>query len=240
MSIKSMDQILIVYLMALSDEIQQDLIKIDKTDQLYGLEEIMSFLVVEHSSHFHDVNKVELMNLIYYQLRYKGKGSAELKEWLFDLCQTVPFVSGIYSSEIKNFNLQRSLKETVKHCNKYIVKEENMTDLQMIKNWKAFQFLYMIKSLLEYKKDLKQLTFESFISILEEDLRTCTEGYPLSLLNREFGKHIVAEMNQREMNYRQLRVIQKAVQKYSASFPEPNKTFNECVTSAYNKIIKEF
>lgn len=59
------------------------------------------------------------------------------------------------------------------------------------------------------------------------------------MLNREFGRHIIAKMKDSELNYRQLSVIQKAVNKYSVSFPDPNDTFKNTVDTAFNKVLKE-
>jgi hypothetical protein len=99
------------------------------------------------------------------------------------------------------------MREIISYYNKVVAHYDSSTLASDI-SWRSFTFLYHIKNLMEYKKDTKTLSFNTFMNILEADLTTVEKDHPLTILNRDHGKYIVKTMTEKEMNFRELKIIQ--------------------------------
>lgn len=152
--------------MVLSPEVQSKKLEINPHHNMYRIETLLATLGDEFGSKFLDVNKTDQMNLVYRTLKYRNnKNHMKMKELMLNLFLNTPSLSQNHH-EISNFQLKRTLIELVKYCNT-IIKEEENKDMVYTRLWWAFNFLYNIKGVAEYKKDCNALAFETLIAVLE-------------------------------------------------------------------------
>lgn len=65
-----------------------------------------------------------------------------------------------------------------------------------------------MRCILEQKKDFSHLDLNMLITIMETDMKHSKDhNNSLSLLNREFGREMVALMDKKEMTMRELSII---------------------------------
>lgn len=220
--------------------------KLVQKKKQYNPVELVSIISEEFGSKLHDANKVDFMRLTEACLRFKedSKQRKKLVDGILDLCKDVPQISGIYHNEYHNRIVKSALVPIIKHCNTEIETDAGKEPRDMFKtnSWKAYSYLFSLKQVLEYKKDYNHLNFDTLMDLIDVDIGSLPkpDSQP-SLLNREFGRHIVNTLAQEENKFkdRHLNLIQKSINKYSVAFPEPQDTYKKCFDIVLARSLKQ-
>lgn len=132
--------------------------------------------------------------------------------------------------EVSNRHLDLALSEVLRH---FSSKGKGIRG-----DFHTSALLQSLKQVMDFKLQNNMLDFKTFISILDTDLKTSCEHDPLKVFDYPYSNFIQQNLENNELNYRELDVIQRAIHKDRDMFMNCNQTYQLSVEQSVNRVLK--
>lgn len=211
----------------------------------------------EHKINLHDVDKTEILLLIERILSLKSNTQSGIPkqravEWghqLANILTKVNLICSTYHNEFKNTQIKRALVPFTKQCyeteslfekkrdafgNKHI---DLTVDNSGRASWNRFVMMHSTRQMLESKCQAGSLQFKTYMQLLGADYSGMIVEKPYYFVSSEFNKFIKKNLESKTavetVTYRDLQLLQRAIERQSISFPESSQFYQSLINLGY-------